>query len=82
MSNIQDTINDLALGLYHAEIIDKKTKPGFKWFFEQEIYEQPEAVSKALNYGARIAGNNKVKLGGLDSREDDLKSIDNLIIAA
>ena len=64
------------------EIIDKKPKPGFKWFFEQEIYEQPEAVSKALNYGARIAGNNKVKLGGLDSREDDLKSIDNLIIAA
>lgn len=25
MSNIQDTINDLAQGLYHAEIIDKKT---------------------------------------------------------
>lgn len=25
MSNIQDTINDLAQGLYKAEIIDKKT---------------------------------------------------------
>ena len=64
------------------EIIDKKPKPGFKWFFEQEIFEQPEAISKVLNYGARIAGNNKVKLGGLDAREDDLKSIDNLVIAA
>lgn len=64
------------------EIIDKKPKPGYKWFFEQEIFEQPEAISKALNYGGRIASNNKVKLGGLDSREDDLKSIDNLVIAA
>lgn len=25
MSNVQDTINDLAHGLYNAEIIDKKT---------------------------------------------------------
>lgn len=25
MSNLQDTINDIAQGLYHAEIIDKKT---------------------------------------------------------
>lgn len=64
------------------EIIDKKPKPGFKWFFEQEVFEQPEAISKTLNFGGRIAANNRVKLGGLESREDDLKSIDNLIIAA
>jgi glucosamine--fructose-6-phosphate aminotransferase (isomerizing) len=64
------------------EIIDKKPKPGFKWFFEQEVYEQAEAISKTLNFGGRIAGNNRIKLGGLESREDDLKAIDNLVIAA
>ena len=64
------------------EIIDKVPKPGYKWFLEQEIWEQPEAVSKTLNYGGRIAANNRVKLGGLDSREDDLKAIDNLVIGA
>ena len=64
------------------EIIDKKPKPGYKWFFEQEVYEQPEAVSKTLNFGGRIAGNNRVKLGGLENREDDLKAVDNLVIGA
>lgn len=64
------------------EIIDKKPKPGYKWFFEQEVFEQAEAISKTLNFGGRIAANNRVKLGGLESREDDLKSIENLIIAA
>lgn len=64
------------------EIIDKKPKPGYQWFFEQEIYEQAEAISKTLNYGARIAANNRVKLGGLEAKEDDLKAIENLVIAA
>jgi glucosamine--fructose-6-phosphate aminotransferase (isomerizing) len=64
------------------EIIDRKPKPGYKWFFEQEIFEQPEAIAKTLNYGARIGSNNRVKLGGLELREDDLKSIENLVIAA
>ena len=65
-----------------AEMIHLKPKPQYKWFFEQEIYEQPEAISKTLNYGARITKNNRVKLGGLDSREDDLKAISNLVISA
>lgn len=64
------------------EIIDKKPKPGFKWFFEQEIYEQPEAISRTLNFGGRIASNNRIKLGGLDIKEDELRSIDNLVIGA
>lgn len=64
------------------EIVDKKPKPGYSCFFEQEIFEQAEAISKTLNYGARIASNNRVKLGGLEAKEEDLKSIDNLIIGA
>lgn len=64
------------------EIIDKKPKPGFKWFFEQEIFEQAEAISKTLNFGGRISANNRIKLGGLETREDDLKAVENLVIGA
>lgn len=48
-----------------------------------EMLEQPEAVCRSLNYGARLmGGENMVKLGGLDSKRDKLIEIDNLIIAA
>jgi hypothetical protein len=30
-----------------------------------EIFEQPEAVARALNYGGRIFGDDNVKLGGM-----------------
>ena len=40
-------------------------------------------MAKALNYGARLMGGKAmVKLGGLDQREDTLRKIDSLIIAA
>jgi glutamine---fructose-6-phosphate transaminase (isomerizing) len=68
--------------LLRKENIDLVPKHGYKWFFEQEIYEQPEAVSRTLNFGGRISANNRVKLGGLETREDDLKAIENLVIAA
>jgi hypothetical protein len=32
-----------------------------------EIYEQPEAVARALNYGGRIFGDDNAKLGGMTS---------------
>jgi len=76
------TINKDDIKVMKKEIIDKKPKPGYKWFFEQEIFEQAEAISKTLNYGARISSNNRVKLGGLEAQEDELKSVENLIIGA
>lgn len=47
-----------------------------------EMLDQPNAVCKALNYGARLGDNGSVKLGGLDSNEDALMGIENLMIAA
>jgi len=48
-----------------------------------EMLDQPNAVCKALNYGARfISGEPLVKLGGLDQHEDRLQHIENLIIGA
>ena len=65
-----------------ADMIDKKPKPQYKWFLEQEIFEQPDAISKTLNNGGRISETNEIKLGGLESKEDELLAIENLIISA
>lgn len=48
----------------------------------KEILEQPEAVSRTLNHGARIKDEISVKLGGLESREGELMTIKHLVIAA
>ncbi len=49
-----------------------------------EMLDQPEAVCKALNFGARFqAGPDPlVKLGGLEKHEEELIQIENLIIGA
>ena len=59
-----------------------KAPPPYKSYFEWEINQQPEALMRALNYGARISFNNQVKLGGLDRNLRKLKQIENLLIAA
>ena len=67
------------------ESILTKPKPQFSCFFEQEIYEQVEAVSRVLNYGSRIDATKPgpiVKLGGLDNHITELKSVENLVLAA
>lgn len=48
----------------------------------KEIMEQPEAISRALNYGGRIFDDSTVKLGGLDGQKDLLLGIRHLVIAA
>lgn len=51
--------------------VEVKLKPGIKHYFIQEMLEQPDAVAKCLNYGARLQGPEKgmVKLGGLETNE-------------
>jgi glutamine---fructose-6-phosphate transaminase (isomerizing) len=46
----------------------------------KEICEQPMSIMRTLNMGGRILGDNRVKLGGLDSQEEQLLDIDHLII--
>jgi len=65
------------------EGIQVKLPPGVDHFYVMEMLEQPDAIARALNYGARLmGGENMVKLGGLDANHEKLKSIDNLVIAA
>lgn len=53
----------------------------YKHWMSKEIYEQPEAIQRALNFGGRIKSHNEVKLGGFENN-DKLKNIDNLVILA
>lgn len=46
----------------------------------KEIYEQPMSIARALNMGGRLVGNDKVKLGGLDSKREQLMAVDNLLL--
>jgi glucosamine--fructose-6-phosphate aminotransferase (isomerizing) len=47
----------------------------------REIMEQPKAIAASLGYGGRVS-EDKVFLGGLEMKEEELIKIQNLIIAA
>ncbi|MFA5945336.1 MAG: glutamine--fructose-6-phosphate transaminase (isomerizing) [Patescibacteria group bacterium] len=63
------------------DIISASPAPFPHWTIK-EILEQPEAVKRTLNHGARIKNDTSVKLGGLESRSEELLSIKHLVIAA
>ena len=47
----------------------------------KELYEQPEAIARALGFGGRL-GSDRILLGGLDGNFDRLSKIKHLMIAA
>ena len=48
-------------------------------FTIKECLEQPEAIARALSYGARLNGS-RVVLGGLDKNQERLSAVRNMII--
>lgn len=61
-------------------------REGYKFFMLQEIYEQPETINRAMNFGSRFKpisnSISAVKLGGLEQYSNFLKNGKNLIIIA
>ena len=61
-------------------------REGYKYFMLQEIYEQPETINRAINFGSRFKtisnSISAVKLGGLEQYSEFLKKAENLIIIA
>jgi len=65
-----------------AEVQDIQLDPApYPHWTIKEIYEQPQAVARSIAYGARLAVNNKVVLGGLSQNSDLMLGVDNLVIA-
>lgn len=62
--------------------IPSSPKSSYKYFFEQEMFEQPEALLKTMGYGSRLSHEFEdcCKLGGLEARMEDINKIDNLVI--
>lgn len=52
---------------------------GFRCFTEKEIWEQPIAVQKALNFGSRLQYNS-IRLGGLDRITSQLEECQNVYL--
>lgn len=69
--------------LEHAaeETIAVSPHPYPHWTIK-EILEQPEAVRRTLNHGARLPSDTEVKLGGLERQAEALLTIRHLVIAA
>lgn len=58
-----------------------KPQPPYRYFFEQEIFEQPSSTLRCLGNGGRLAGSNETsKLGGFEMFQSDICSIQNLIL--
>jgi glucosamine--fructose-6-phosphate aminotransferase (isomerizing) len=56
------------------------TPEPYKHWTIKEINDQPNTIFNTINRGGRIKNNSEVKLGGLESKIDLLKNIQNIII--
>ena len=79
---LTDMVEPTKLQIAKEEKVQVKLPPGIDHYYVLEMLDQPNAVCKALNYGARLGNGGGVKLGGLDSHEEELFGIENLMIAA
>ena len=56
------------------------TPEPYKHWTHKEINDQPNTIFNTINRGGRIKNNSEVKLGGLESKIELLKNIQNIII--
>lgn len=67
--------------LHHRGSVSELSPAPYPHWTLREIMEQPLTVQRALNFGARLTGDDTVKLGGLD-KQLDLAQSHHLLIAA
>lgn len=67
----------------HADKVHVKMNPTppFTTFFEEEIFEQPEAIKRALNFFHRLIPEiGATKLGGLEQNKAKALAIENMVL--
>ena len=66
---------------YHVDWdLSAAEKDGYDWFMRKEIFEQPSAVANAML--GRHDGNGKLQLDEVRLSEDELRTVDKIIIIA
>lgn len=72
--NLEDNIREsVKERMITHKMVESKSVPsrGYKSFFEEEIWEQPESIKRALNFFTRlILTLGTSKLGGFDSNKE------------
>ena len=67
--------------LKHKKMTEIEYQPmEYDHWMLKEICEQPDSILRAMNNGGRIKSNVSVKLGGLDSKREQLMKINHLIL--
>jgi len=74
-ADIEKKVNDLDWDITMAE------KMGYDTFMLKEIFEQPESITNTFR-GRIIPEEGKIKFGGLNITDDELKSVKRIIISA
>lgn len=75
------TLDTSRVELAPEEVIELSPAPFPHWTIK-EIMEQPDAIARTLNHGARIPTDLDIKLGGLERNKETLLGIKHLVIAA
>lgn len=75
------TLDTSRVELAPEEVIELSPAPFEHWTIK-EIMEQPDALARTLNHGARIPTDLDIKLGGLERNKETLLGIKHLVIAA
>lgn len=75
------TLDTSRIELAEEEVIELSPAPFPHWTIK-EIMEQPDALARTLNHGARVPTDLDVKLGGLERNKEMLLGIKHLVIAA
>lgn len=75
------TLDTSRVELAPEEVIELSPAPFEHWTIK-EILEQPDALARTLNHGARIPTDLDIKLGGLERNKETLLDIKHLVIAA
>lgn len=75
------TLDTSRVELAPEEVIELSPAPFDHWTIK-EIMEQPDALARTLNHGARIPTDLEIKLGGLERNKETLLGIKHLVIAA
>ena len=61
--------------------LDQAEKKGFSHFMLKEIFEQPEAIENTMR-GRLILKEGKIKLGGLNLSEEEIRNVKRIVITA
>jgi glutamine---fructose-6-phosphate transaminase (isomerizing) len=81
--SLTDRVESTLLKTVTEEKVKIALPPGIDHYYTMEMMDQPQCISKALNYGARLMTNKAmVRLGGLEAKSETLMQVDTLIMAA